>query len=164
MTSASRPRPPRKFAALRLTSPAFADGAPLPVRFTADGANVAPPLAWSGVPEAARELVLLMEDPDAYTADPWVHWLVYGISRSLTMMPEGGLPADACRTGCNSWSAPVYRGPQPPRGRGLHRYRFRLLAIGGTLDLPAGARRQQVLDASGDCIIAEAVLTGVYGR
>lgn len=164
MTSASRPRPPRPSAALRLTSPTFADGGPLPVRFTADGANVAPPLTWSGVPEAARELVLLMEDPDAYTADPWVHWLVYGICPSKTTTPEGGLPADVGRMGCNSWSTPVYRGAQPPRGSGVHHYRFRLLAVRGALDLPAGARRQQVLDAAGDRVIAEAVLVGVYGR
>ncbi|HRX84531.1 MAG TPA: YbhB/YbcL family Raf kinase inhibitor-like protein [Phycisphaerae bacterium] len=165
MTSASRSRFPGPRRQFWLESPAFADGATIPPRHTADGENVSVPLAWGNVPPACRQLVLLMEDPDAYTADPWVHWLLYGISPSATSLPEA-CPPDAygARAGLNSWSGVGYRGPQPPPGSGLHRYRFRLLAVDADLDLASGLRRQQLLDAAAGHVIAEAALVGLYGR
>lgn len=152
---------------MRLTSTAFADGAEVPSRYTGDGEDLSPPLAWAQVPANAVELVLLVEDPDAPTADPWVHWLVYGISPSTDGLPEGW-PAShgsgEVRQGTNSWSTLGYRGPKPPRGHGVHHYRFRLFALDTQLDLPEGARRQQFFDAIVGHVLTEAQVIGLYER
>jgi len=154
-----------------LTSPAFADGEPVPRQYTGDGADRSPPLRWSGLPQGTQELALVVEDPDAPTPEPWVHWLLYKIPPAVTELPEGIAPAlhpgspSGPRQGRNSWPNGIgYRGPAPPRGHGVHRYVFKLFALGAPLALEGGAKKSALLEAMAGSILAEATLVGTYER
>lgn len=154
-----------------LTSPAFADGEPVPRQYTGDGADRSPPLRWSGLPQGTQELALVVEDPDAPTPEPWVHWLLYKIPPAVTELPEGIAPAlhpgfpSGARQGRNSWPNGIgYRGPAPPRGHGVHRYVFKLFALGAPLALEGGAKKSALLEAMAGSILAEATLVGTYER
>ncbi|MGW8258439.1 MAG: YbhB/YbcL family Raf kinase inhibitor-like protein, partial [Thermoguttaceae bacterium] len=74
---------------IQITSTAFQDGQPIPKKYTGDGADVSPPLAWTGIPEKTKELVLICDDPDAPTAEPWVHWVIYKIPVNVKGLKEG---------------------------------------------------------------------------
>lgn len=154
-----------------LTSTAFEANQPVPRRYTGDGDDLSPPLAWLAPPAGTRELALIVDDPDAPTAEPWVHWLLYRLAPELTGLPEGVAPAlrpavprGACQ-GRNSWPRGIgYRGPAPPHGHGLHHYRFRLYALDAGLNLEPGVDRQALDAAMAGHILAEAELVGTYQR
>lgn len=156
---------------MNLTSSSFDDGQPIPRAYTVDGKNVAPPLAWSDVPRAAKSLALIVEDPDA--PDPaapqltFGHWVVFDLDPAETGLPAGaaerhGLPSPA-RQGRNDYGRIGYGGPSPPIGR--HRYVFRLYALDTTLrDRLGRPDRAQLLAAIEGHVLAEARLTGTYAR
>lgn len=158
--------------AIELTSTAFAEGKPIPKKYTADGQDVSPPLAWSGVPEGTRELALVCDDPDAPTPQPWVHWLIYKIPPHTKGLPEDVAiderlqnPAGALQ-GKLSWRSGQtvgYRGPAPPPGK-VHRYHFRLYALDKPLELEPGAEKSALLDAMAGHVLAEGLLVGTYQR
>lgn len=157
---------------MRLTSSSFDDGERIPTRHTADGADVSPPLAWTDVPEGAAELALVVDDPDAPRAEPWVHWLLYGIPADCRAL-EAGLPRrerpgepDGARQGRNSFSSDNlgYRGPAPPSGHGTHHYRFRLHALDEATGVAPGADRKALEAAMDGHVLATAELTGTYER
>lgn len=158
---------------IELTSPAFAEGKRIPVKYTGEGQDVSPPLRWSGVPEGTKELALICDDPDAPTAEPWVHWVIYKIPADTKELAEGiprvarlKEPAGALQ-GKNSWpSGDVigYRGPMPPPGHGTHRYFFKLYALGAKLVLEPGATKKQLLEAMEGRILGEGQLMGTYER
>jgi len=158
---------------IELKSSAFQNGARIPRKYTGDGEDVSPPLSWSGVPESAKELALICDDPDAPVAEPWVHWVIYGLSPELTSLPEG-IPAQSqidqpvkALQGKNSWSSGRtigYRGPAPPPGHGTHHYHFKLYALDQPLNLPAGVDKKRLLKAMEGHIIAEGELVGTYER
>ena len=154
--------PPPAPDQIRLTSSAFAPGESIPERFTCDGDDVSPPLEWSGVPEEARSLALLVEDPDA-PGGTFVHWTVYAIAPSTTGLRQGEVPADA-REGENSFGKSGYRGPCPPEGDNPHRYQFILYALRAAPDLDAGAAPDDVRAAVADGAIARGELTGRFRR
>ena len=150
---------------MTLTSPAFVHEGSIPSRYTCDGADLSPPLAFGGVPAGSRSLVLMCDDPDA-PAGVWDHWVLYNLSPGTPGLPEG-LPdgpayPDGSLSGKNSWGRPGYGGPCPPRG--THRYYFTLYALGAPLDLPAGATKKDVLRALKGHILASATLMGRYAR
>ena len=156
--------------ALKILSPAFSDGGEVPRRFTADGADVSPPLSWSGVPDAARELVLLMDDPDAPGRAPWVHWVLYKLAPRTCGLPEA-VPEGAVSTvvpgafqGRNGWGRLGYGGPAPPAGHGTHHYRFRLYALDMTLDVFHSLTRDAVWKAMTGHILEQAEWVGTYSR
>lgn len=155
---------------LELKSPAFSDGGDIPKQHTGEGTDTSPPLEWAGVPAGTKELALLCDDPDAPTARPWVHWVVYGISPELWGLPEA-IPARGnlsngppVRQGENSWPRVGYNGPLPPRGHGWHRYFFTLFALDCRLELPAGATRDELEAAFDGRVLETAVLVGRYRR
>ncbi|OYV87228.1 MAG: kinase inhibitor [Planctomycetia bacterium 21-64-5] len=158
---------------LTVSSEAFKAGAPIPKKFTEDGQDVSPPLSWQKVPEGTKELALICDDPDAPTAEPWVHWVLYKIPADVTHLPEG-LPPDAelkspagARQGMNTWKTGRtvgYRGPAPPKGHGPHHYHFRLYALDAPLSLHAKATKQELLDAMKGNLLAEGVLIAIYER
>ena len=144
-----------------LTSVAFAAGEPIPAKYTCDGANVSPPLAWSDAPPGTQSLALIMDDPDA-PAGTWDHWLLFNIPANVRNLPEqAGAPAGSV-DGKNGWGRTGYGGPCPPRG--THRYFFKLYALAAKLDLPAGANKSQLLRAMKTHILAQAELMGTYAR
>jgi len=155
---------------LVIQSMAFANGKPIPRRYTGDGEDLSPPLSWSGVPSLARELALIVDDPDAPSPQPWVHWVIYRIPVTIQSLAEGvpavarpKLPAAAVQ-GKNSWNTVGYRGPAPPKGHGVHRYLIRLYALDKALDLPDGIDKPGLLKAMKGHIVAEGELMGTYQR
>ena len=154
--------PPSAPDRIRLTSPAFAPGAPIPQRFTCDGEDVSPPLEWSGVPAGTGSLALLVEDPDAGDGT-FVHWTLFAIAPSDTGVPEGELSPGA-REGENSFGDRGYGGPCPPEGDPPHRYVFTLYALRKPPELDAGASPGQVRAAIADQAIARGRLTGRFER
>ena len=154
---------------ITITSKAFAEGQSIPTKYTADGQDVSPPLAWSDVPPGTKELALIVDDPDAPSPQPWVHWVIYKIPADATELAEG-IPAEAelaaptgALQGKNSWDKIGYGGPAPPPG-GAHRYYFKLYALDAELDLKSGADKDALLAAMKPHILAEGQLMGTYKR
>jgi Raf kinase inhibitor-like YbhB/YbcL family protein len=154
---------------LAITSSAFTDGAEIPARYTCQGNDVSPPLAWSGVPAATRSLVLIVDDPDA--PDPkaprmtWVHWVLYNLPPETPGLPEGVTPEalpPGTAQGTNSWNVTGYGGPCPPIGR--HRYFHKLYALDTVLDLRGEPTGKAVEAALRGHIVAEAQLVGTYQK
>jgi Raf kinase inhibitor-like YbhB/YbcL family protein len=154
--------PPAAPDRIRLTSPAFEPGAPIPPRFTCAGEDVSPPLRWTGVPADARSLALLLEDPDA-PGGTFVHWTLFALAPSTTGVGEGEVPAGA-REGKNSFGDEGYGGPCPPEGDEPHRYSFVLYALRSAPDLDAGADPDQVRSAIAERALARGRLTGRFER
>ncbi len=165
-------------AEIELTSPAFHAGEPIPEKYTEDGDDLSPPLAWSGVPEGTQELVLICDDPDAPSPkkpapEPWGHWVLYKIPPDTTSLPEGirdtprlDDPPGALQ-GKNSWSSGQtvgYRGPAPPPGSGTHRYFFKLYALDTELSVGPEADKATVVDAASGHVIGQGSLFGTYER
>jgi len=154
-----------KSPTIELKSMSFAAGEPIPAKHTCDGSNLSPQLSWSNIPDSARELVLICDDPDA-PGGTWVHWVVYGLSPDSTGLPENiaqkGVVSGA-RQGINDFRKTGYGGPCPPRGP-AHRYFFRLYAIDKQLGLEPGATKPEVMKAIEGHILARGELIGLYKR
>jgi len=154
---------------LLLTSPAFVHNTGIPARFTCDGRNLSPPLAWSGIPADAKGLALIVDDPDA--PDPaapkmtWVHWVLYNLPVTAGGLRDGiqrhDLPPGTLE-GQNDWQRPGYGGPCPPSG--THRYFFKLYALDAPLTLGSNATARDVQAAMKGHVLAEAQLMGRYRR
>jgi hypothetical protein len=149
---------------LTLSSPAFRNGARIPKKHACkpEGENVSPPLAWTGAPAATRELALLCDDPDAPRAEPWVHWVLYGIPADRTSLAEGETGVGVA--GKNDWKKTEWGGPLPPAGSGVHHYHFRLYALDAPLQLAPGATKPELLAALEGHVLATAELVGTYER
>lgn len=157
------PEPPP--AGLVLTSPAFQEGGKVPAEYTCDGANVSPPLNWSGVPRSAKSLAIICTDPDAPSGE-WTHWLLWNLAapatRVLKKLPTGARLASGASQGTNDFKSVGWGGPCPPSGS--HRYVFTLYALDKKLDLPPGSNKDQLLQAIEGHALAQAKLTGNYSR
>lgn len=154
---------------LSITSSAFDNSQAIPANYTCSGADISPPLNWSGVPDEARSLVLVVDDPDA--PDPaapkmtWVHWLVYNIPPDVAGLAENaeatGLPAGS-EQGLNDWQHNGYGGPCPPIGR--HRYFHKLYALDCVLqglDRPTKAQLEAAMQGH---VISQAQLVGTFEK
>lgn len=150
---------------LLLTSPAFADGAPMPAVCTCEGADTSPALQFSGVPAEAKSLTLIVDDPDA--PDPqapkmtWVHWVLFNLPPETAGLPEGvqTLPPGA-GVGMNGSGVAAYGGPCPPIG--THRYYFKLYAVDKRLRVFPSPTKDDVLKAMEGHVIEQATLMGLY--
>jgi len=163
---------------LQVSSAAFEPGGEIPAQYSCQGANLSPPLEWSGVPPGTQSLALVVGDPDSQPPG-FVHWVIYGIPPTSTGLAEG-VPAeptlaDGARQGANDYAlfaeegqthpggAPIsrigYDGPCPPAA---HRYVFTLYALDASLDLPAEATKAELLAAMEWHVLGQAELTGVY--
>jgi Raf kinase inhibitor-like YbhB/YbcL family protein len=151
---------------VRITSPAFAPSGAIPKTHTLEGENLSPPLVFHDVPQGAKSLALIVDDPDA--PDPakpkvvWVHWLLYNLPHDVTGLAAGAgdrLP-DGTLVGLNDWGKQSYGGPKPPIGR--HRYFFRLYALDIRLPRLSRPNRQNLEDAMRGHVIAEAELMGTF--
>lgn len=153
--------------ALQLTSSAFAPGGEIPPRYTCEGQDLSPPLAWSGIPAETRSLVLIVDDPDA--PDPaapqmtWVHWVLYNLPVSAGGLPEGvrKLPAGTLE-GVNDWKRTGYGGPCPPIGR--HRYVHKLYALDKVLSNLVHPSKSDLEARIKGHVIAQAELVGTYQK
>ena len=152
---------------MELISTAFANGGGIPARYTCEGSDAAPPLAWSDVPERTRSLALIVDDPDA--PDPaapkmtWVHWVLYDIAPNASGLPEGGKPLpEGTRQGLNDWKRTGYGGPCPPVGR--HRYFFKLYALDTLLHDLRTPKKADLEAAMQGHVIAQCELIGTYQK
>ena len=155
---------------LKITSETFGDGKPIPVKYTADGSDVSPPLHFAGVPKQSAELALIVDDPDAPRAEPFVHWVIYKIPADVTDLPEG-VPRDptlknppGALQGKNDFGKVGYGGPSPPRGHGTHHYHFHLYALDTALEAKSGLDKKALLASMSSHILDEGELVGTYER
>lgn len=142
---------------LTISSPAFADGAPVPVQYTCKGADTPPPLAWSSQSGGA----LVVDDSDA-PRGPYVHWIVVGIPPGTGSTADGQTPAGASSLP-NSAGQAGYSGPCPPPGSGLHHYRFTLYQLPAAYQLPRGLVGSQAAQAIAGAATGQAQFTGTFG-
>jgi Raf kinase inhibitor-like YbhB/YbcL family protein len=151
-------------ATLEVTSPSFAHEAAIPMEFTCDGADVSPAMSWTAGPEGTQSYALIMDDPDAPRAEPWVHWVMWNIPQPglVDAIPAQETLEDGTRQGMNTWPKCGYGGPCPPSG--THRYYFKIYALDTTLDLPSSTDKKTLLKAMDGHILAEGVLMGTYKR
>ena len=152
---------------LTLTSAAFAHQSEIPPRYTCEGDNLSPPLAWSGLPPGTRSLALIVDDPDA--PDPsapkmtYVHWVLYNLPVTAAGLPEAvkALPAGTLE-GTNDWQRTGYSGPCPPIGR--HRYFHKLYALDTVLPDLAQPTKAKLEQAMAGHILAHTELLGTYQK
>jgi len=150
---------------MEIKSSAFGSGEMIPAKYTCDGADFSPQLEWSGSPAGTRSFALICDDPDA-PMGTWVHWVIYDIPPSATMLAEGisrekDLPGGGTQ-GINDFRKIGYGGPCPPGG--THRYFFKLYALDAMLGLKPGITKDQLLTAMRGHILGEAQLMGTYRR
>jgi len=156
-------------ALLNLSSSAFGANAPIPPKYTCEGANVSPPLAWSGAPAKAKSFALIVEDPDA--PDPAkptrvvTHWVAYNIPGTTSVLAENasksGMPAGSAQ-GLNEGSKPAYMGPCPPIGS--HRYFFKLYALDTVLTGLKNPKKADLQQAMQTHVVDSTQLIGTYQK
>ena len=156
-------------AAITLGSLAFSDHTPLPVRCTADGEGLSPPLHWTGVPATAAALLLIVEDADAPTPLPLVHAIVVDLPAGDGALAEGALESPdhagaGFRLGRNSYLRAAWLPPDPPPGHGVHRYAFQIFALAAQPAWSETPGRDEVLGALAEQAIASGCLIGTYER
>lgn len=139
-------------------SSVFENNESIPVAYTCDGENINPPLQFSGIPDDAKILVLIVDDPDA-TEGVFTHWIVWNINPESNIM-ENSVPGIE---GENSFGEVSYGGPCPPSDT-THRYIFGVYALDTELNLDGGANRQNLESAMDGHILAKGELIGLYGR
>ncbi len=146
--------------AFSISTKSFEPGKRIPDRFTCQGEDVPPDLAWSDPPDGTVEFAVLCDDPDA-PSGVWSHWVVYGIppeTRALTV--DADIP---CRVGKNDFGRERYNGPCPPPGQ-THRYFYIVFALDKKVALPDGAPRKRLLKAIDGHIVGRAELYGLFSR
>ncbi len=144
---------------MKLTSSAFEDNGNMPSQFTCDGDNISPPLEISEVPEGAKSLALIADDPDA-PSGTWVHWVVWNIPAGTKEIAEGTEPEGV--QGKTDFGRTGYGGPCPPSG--THRYFFRLYALDTKFELAEGSVKKDLEEAMEDHVMEKAQLMGNYKK
>lgn len=145
---------------MRLNTSAFNDGGAIPKKYTRQGGNISPPLHLEEIPDRARSLALIVDDPDA-PGGTFTHWLVYNIDPKTKEIRENSVPVIATQ-GRNDFGETEYDGPQPPSGE--HRYFFKAIALDTVLGLPRGAKPQDVEKAIQGHVVDEAKIMGRYAK
>ena len=169
----AQPAPPEEKAlpeggnmSFSITSTAFADGAEIPVKYSCDGESISPPLAWGQGPAGTASFALIMDDPDA-PIGMFTHWIIFNLPPDTQGLPEAitkdATLASGALQGKNGGGSIRYIGPCPPKGP-AHHYVFNLYALDKSLDLAAGATKEQVVQAMEGHILAQSQLTGLYQR
>ncbi len=151
---------------MKLESDAFGHGRPIPMRYTADGEGISPPLRWWGVPDGARSVALIVEDADSPTLQPLVHALVFDLPPVLDELVEGelGPHGDQRILGVNSYFQTRWLPPDPPPGHGPHRYAFQLFALDHEHEFAGHPGRTGLISAMRGHVIGCGVLIGTYQR
>ena len=157
--------------AIRVSSPAFAEGAPMPVKYTQDGEGLFPPLRWEGLPPNTMSVVLLVEDADIPWIKPLTHLIVHSIPPEVTELAEGEIPYRltgpspreyAC--GRNAFARPGWTAPTPPPGHGPHHYAFQVFALSEKPDFPYPPGRSLLLRTIRPYLIGQGRVIGTYER
>lgn len=145
--------------AITVTSPAFTADGTIPSRYTCDGDNISPPLAWSGAPDGTAAFALIVDDPDARG---WIHWLATDLPADADALDEGVSGTAAGTEGRTDFGRTGYGGPCPPSGS--HRYSFEVFALSEPLGLPDGFSADELRSAMEGKVLASGRLTATYRR
>ncbi len=145
---------------MKITSQAFSDGGKIPSKYTKYGENKIPPIHLEGIPDRARSLALIVDDPDA-PSGTFNHWIVFNMDPKTREIKEDCIPVMATQ-GRNDFGEVEYGGPQPPSGE--HRYFFKAFALDTVLPLPRGIKRQELDRAMESHILESATLVGKYAH
>lgn len=153
---------------MKISSPAFKDNDFIPSKYTCEGRNINPALIIEGIPENAKTLALIMDDPDA-PMGTFVHWVAWNIE--LADEIHEGIPKESTvnhpislKQGLNTAEKTGYMGPCPPVGHGVHHYHFKLYALDTDLNLPENTKKEDLLKSMEGHIIEETELIGLYKR
>lgn len=150
---------------MKVTSSAFEEGAMIPKKYTCDAVDISPPLKWANVPEAAKTIAIICDDPDA-PVGTWVHWVLFNLPAKITELPENIPPdktlSNGARQGTSDFGRIGYGGPCPPGG--THRYNFKVYALDKELENKPGITKAELLKAMEGHILAEGQLMGRYKR
>ncbi len=151
---------------LKLTSPAFAAGGPIPTKYTGEGEDISPQLQWENIPAGTRSLAIICHDPDAPVVAcggyGFVHWVLYNLPGSLTGLEENG--GQNYASGANDFGNVGYGGPMPPNGHGTHHYYFWVLALDSEPNLEPGLSLSQLLEKIEPQVLGMNRLIGTYER
>ena len=151
---------------IQLTSSAFTEGQPIPAKYTCDGEDISPQLKWRNIPQGAKSLALICDDPDA-PVGTWVHWVLYDLPATITELqekvPTTETISNGAKQGVNDFKRIGYGGPCPPRG-GPHRYFFKIYALDAELNLKTKATKKDLVRAMEGHILAEGQLMGTYKK
>ena len=150
---------------LKVTSTAFQQGGIIPAQYTCDGADISPPLTWTGGPDGTQSYALIADDPDA-PMGTWVHWVAYNIPATATSLPENVAKkeslSDGMVQGINDFKRYGYGGPCPPGG--THRYFFNVYALDTVLKTGPGLTKKKLLREIEGHILGQGELMGIYSR
>ena len=154
---------------IKLESPAFDDGGPIPARYTEDGEKISPPLSISGVAPGAAALVLIVEDPDAPTLEPFVHLLAWDLAPTTITIEQGLFKSPRHEgvdetLGRNTFLSAGWLPPDPPTGHGPHLYAFQVFALDRSLAFEGHPTRSQLVGAMKAHVLAKGLLIGTYER
>jgi Raf kinase inhibitor-like YbhB/YbcL family protein len=154
---------------IKIRSSAFGAETPIPIKYTADGSGLSPPLEWSSAPEDARSIVIIVEDADSPTPQPLVHAIIVNLEAEDTHIPEGALNSPdhqgvGLQAGRNSYLMQAWLPPDPPPGHGTHRYVFQVFALRSGADFSATPGRHEVIEAIASRAVAGGYLIGTYER
>ncbi len=151
---------------IQLTSAAFADGQPIPVKYTADALDISPPFVWVNAPGGTKSFALIVDDPDAPAGD-WTHWVIYDLPPTVTRLDEDTLKVqqlgNGAKQGLNDFKKTGYNGPGPPPGK-AHRYYFKLYALDTMTGFAPGVTKSNLLKAMDGHVLGEGRLMGTYQR
>ena len=151
--------------AIKVTSSAFDNGGKIPSEYTCEGKSVAPPLSWSTVPPNTKSVAVIVEDPDA-PGGTYQHFVAFNLPPERKSLPSEAVrsiaPGSALKSARNSSGTIGFAPICPPSGR--HHYRFQVLALDNTLDLPPAADAQAVRAATDGHVLARGELVGIYGK
>jgi Raf kinase inhibitor-like YbhB/YbcL family protein len=164
-----------KVPVMQLSSAAWRDGAPIPLKYSQAGHDVSPPLAWSHAPKGTESFVIIVHDLDVATNngdDFWLSWMVWNIPNTKDSLPEGLGEGGEMAGGMRqiSYSGPFYRGPAAPSWEPPHHQAFEIYALSSMLNVPAvmgqspAAVRQAVQEAMSGKVLAKGVLFGTFQR
>ncbi len=152
---------------MTVTSTGFADRERIPDKYTCEGENLSPDLAWDNVPTGTAAFAIICDDPTKRDSR-WDHWAIFNIPPSVRSLPEGvtpetdlGFPVNWC---LNSWQRMKYDGPCPPPGDETHRYHYRIFALSKPVELPDKVLRSELLETMRPTILGWATLVGTYSR
>ncbi len=153
---------------IKIKSPVFEDGEPIPPRYTCVDADISPPLEWDvsnvSIPDKGS-IALICDDPDAPRGS-WIHWVIFNLPPETSELPEMVMPREELENGAlqgaNGWGNIGYSGPCPPSG--THRYFFKIYALDTKLDLSPGATKKELLNAMENHIMDEGQIMGTYTR
>lgn len=155
---------------LTVSSPGFKDGQPIPEEYTAYGKGRSIPLGWSNLPSGTRSIAIVMDDPDAKTPRPFVHWLIYNVPADTKSL-DVGLPTKprlddpkGALQGSNDTKSTGYFGPRPPQGDPPHHYQIKVYALDQALKLDPGADEETLLEAMKGHVLGQGQLVGTVQK